>query len=53
MKLVRDHFRRKCRLKDIPQQMINFWNLLPEDIAEAENTIKFKQRFNKFVNASS
>lgn len=52
MKLIRDHFRRKYRLKDIPQQMLNFWNLLSEDIAEAESTIKFKQRFNTFVNAS-
>lgn len=52
MKLIRDHFRRKYRLKDIPQQMLNFWNLLSEDIAEAESTIKFKEKFNTFVNAS-
>lgn len=54
MKLVRDHFKRlsKYRLKKTLQQMVNFWNLLPEDILEAENTSRFKQSFDKFMNAS-
>lgn len=54
VKLVRDHFKRlsKYRLKKTLQQMVNFWNLLPEDILEAENTSRFKQSFDKFMNAS-
>lgn len=54
VKLVRDHFKRlsKYGLKKTLQQMVNFWNLLPEDILEAENTSRFKQSFDKFVNAS-
>jgi len=34
------------------QQVVNFWNLLPEDIVEAESTSRFKQRFDKVMNAS-
>lgn len=29
--------------------MVEFWNLLPEDIVEAENTSRYKQSFDKFI----
>lgn len=49
---MKDHFKRKYRIKRILWQMLNLWNLLPEDAVEEENTSRLKQRFNKFMNAS-
>lgn len=42
----------KYRLKTTVQQMLNFRNLLSEDIAEGEITSRFRQAFDKFMNAS-